>query len=321
MKLRKSSAVFAAAMLAAVAAHSQEANPPSLAEQTKQITQKSTINVETISPQIRRIKFTNPPLNFIVPETLSSLNEAVKSLSRDDDVKVVIFTSDVPGYFFNHFDLNEFPNFLRQSSGNSKPMWVDLISNLANAPFISIASIHGRTQGGGDELALAFDLRYASQEKAVFGQPEVGIGLFPGGGSTDHLARLVGRDRAMEILLTSDDYNAADAERYGWITRAVPEQDLDRFVDKIAARLATFDKTALSTTKRRINAAAFPSDVELLNSYGQFAKSVSWPGLQPRVQIFGRIMQEAGPMKVESNLGRYVGEGNKQLQVEQARVK
>lgn len=321
MKILRSSIVFATAMVAAVAAHSQETNRSNLAEQAKQTIQKSTISVETVSPQIRKIKFSNPPLNFIVPETLSSLNEAVKALSRDEDVKVVIFTSDVPGYFFNHFDLNEFPNFLRQGSSSSKPMWVDLISNLANAPFISIASIHGRTQGGGDELTLAFDLRYASLEKAVFGQPEVGIGLFPGGGSTDHLARLVGRDRSLEILLTSDDYNAAAAERYGWVTRAVPDQDLDRFVDNIAARLATFDKTALSTTKRRINAAVFPSDVELLNSYAQFAKSVSWPGLQPRVQIFGQMMQEQGPMKVESDLGRYVGEGNKQLQARQAHAK
>jgi len=319
--LNLSAAVLAAALVTVTAAHSQESIKPPGTEAAGQAHQKSTISVETVSPEIRKIRFSNPPLNFIVPETLSSLNEVIKSLSKDDKVKVVIFTSDVSGYFFNHFDTSEFPNFLSQVAGNSKPLWVDLVSNLANAPFITIASIHGRTQGGGDELALALDLRYASKERAVFGQPEVGLGIFPGGGGTDHLARLVGRDRALEILLSSDDYTAETAEKYGWITRAVPEQYLDGFVAKMAKRLATFDKTALLTTKKQINASAFPDEAALLNSYGQFVKSVSWPGLQPRMQLFGRMIQEVGPAKVESNMGRYIGEGNQQLQAEQASKK
>jgi enoyl-CoA hydratase/carnithine racemase len=168
-----------------------------------------------------------------------------------------------------------------------------------------------------DELTLAFDLRYASKEKAVFGQPEVGVGLYPGGGSTDHLTQLVGRDRALEILLTSDDYDAETAEKYGWITRAIPDAKLDDFVARLAARLATFDKTALATTEKKVNASVFPSEAALLASQGEFAKSLSWPGLQPRMQVFGRLYQQHGPLKVESNLGYYVGEGNKQVSAQQ----
>jgi enoyl-CoA hydratase/carnithine racemase len=301
--------LLAATVLTCGVAHAQTPNSPPAAVRLA----PATINVETVSPEIRVVKFANPPVNLITPETLSSLNRVVKDLGKDEAVKVVIFTSGVDGYFFNHFDMNAFPNFLSQTGDNAKPLWVELITNLSNAPFITIASIHGRTQGGGDELALAFDLRYASREKAVFGQPEVGIGLFPGGGGPDHLAKLAGRDRALEVFLTADDYDAETAEQFGWVTRTLPDAELDGFVSRLARRLATFDKTALVTTKRHINAAAAPNEAELLRSYSQFTKSLSWPGLQQRMPVFGQIIQKVGPEKVESNLGYYVGEGNRQL--------
>ncbi|WP_328437308.1 enoyl-CoA hydratase/isomerase family protein [Streptomyces sp. NBC_00444] len=121
---------------------------------------------------------------------------------------------------------------------------------MTKAPFISIAAIRGRTRGGGNELALACDLRYASREQALFGQPEVASGLLPGGGS-ERLPRLIGRDRALEAILGSDDYDADLAERYGWITRALPDAELDSFVEGMAARLASFD-----TCRRAVDAAA-----------------------------------------------------------------
>ena len=195
-------------------------------------------------------------------------------------------------YFFNHFDTSEFPNFLSQVGANAKPLWVELITSLSNAPFVTIASIHGRTQGGGNELTLAFDLRYASKEKAIFDQPEVAIGLFPGGGGTDMLTRLAGKDRALEAFLSADEYNAELAEKYGWVTRAIPDTQLDGFVEKMANRLASFDKTALITTKRQINGVALPKEADLLNSYAEFTKSLSWPGLQQRMPAFGKMYQE-----------------------------
>ncbi|HEX8406357.1 MAG TPA: enoyl-CoA hydratase/isomerase family protein [Duganella sp.] len=314
--ITRAAAVMAAAILVTVPAHAQQSTARAHGGEPSAATtaQKSTISVERISAAIRTVKFANRPFNLIIPETLSALNEAVKALGKDDDVKVVVFTSEVPGFFFNHFDMNEFPNFLSQVGADSKPLWVELISNLSKAPFISIASIHGRSQGGGDELALAFDLRYASKEQAVFGQPEVGLGLFPGGGATGHLARLIGRDRALEVLLGSDDYNAESAEKFGWITRAIPDAELDGFVARIAARLASFDKTALATTKRQINAVAYPSEAERLGTYIEFTKSLSGPGLQQRLPVFGKLIQEVGPLKVENDLGYYIGLGNQRLQ-------
>lgn len=293
------------------AASAQEANA---ADSPAPASAKSTINVERLSASIAKVHFSSAPINFIVPETIVSLNEAVKVLSKDDQIKVVIFVSDMKGYFFNHFDTNQFPAFLAQRGADNRPLWVELITNLSNAPFVSIAAIRGRTQGGGNELALAFDLRYASKEKAIFDQPEVGIGLFPGGGGTDMLTRLAGRDRALEAFLSSDDYNAELAEKYGWVTRALPDAQLDGFVDKLAHRLASFDKTALLTTKQRINEMAFPKESERMASYAAFTKSLSWPGLQQRLPVFGKMYQDVGLEKVEGNMGYYIGEGNKQVQ-------
>jgi enoyl-CoA hydratase/carnithine racemase len=220
----------------------------------------------------------------------------------------------VAGYFFNHFDLTQFQNFVAQKGVDNKPLWVELISNLSNAPFITIASIKGRTQGGGDELTLAFDLRYASREKAVFNQPETGVGLYAGGGGTNLLPRLVGRDRALEVFLSSDDYNADLAERYGWVTRTLPNAELDAFVNKLANRFATFDKTALLTVKKQVNSITLPPEAELQNSYNEFLKSLSWQGLQLRMPIFGGMYGKYGIEKVEQNMGFYIGEGNRQLQ-------
>jgi len=270
--------------------------------------------VKTISPEIREVSYANPPFNFIEPQTLVELNQVVKDVAKDDRVKVVIFSSSVTGFFYNHFDMGQFPAFVGQVGADSKPLWVGLISNLENAPFVTIASIRGRTQGGGDELTLAFDLRYASKEKAIFNQPEVGIGLFPGGSGPDHLARLVGRDRTIEAFLSADDYNAETAESFGWVTRALPDAELDAFVMKMANRLSTFDKTALVATKRHINALTLPTEADRVATYNQFVQSLSWPGLQQRMGVFGAIYQKDGPQKVENNIGYYVGAGNAQLQ-------
>jgi enoyl-CoA hydratase/carnithine racemase len=205
-------------------------------------------------------------------------------------------------------------NFAAQRTTDGKPMWVDLITNITNAPFITIASIKGRTQGGGDELTMAFDLRYASKELAVFEQPEIGVGLFPGGGGTNILPRLIGKDRALEVFATGNDYDALTAEKYGWITRTLPNTELDAFVDKLANRLATFDKTALVTVKQQLNLAGAPTETERLASYTEFLTSLSWSGLQLRVPVFGAMYGKIGVEKVEQNMGFYLGEGNKEVQ-------
>jgi Enoyl-CoA hydratase/isomerase len=161
------------------------------------MTHESTITLERRTPKIASVTFANPPANLIVSETVTRLDEILRELDDDPDIQVVIFTSGVPDFFFNHFDLAAARDFPVPQGEEAVPMWTDIVLRLSRAPYITIASIRGRTRGGGNELALAFDLRYASREKAIFGQPEVGGGLLPGGGSMERLPRTIGRDLAL----------------------------------------------------------------------------------------------------------------------------
>ena len=186
---------------------------------------------------------------------VSALHAVVKDMDRDPGVKVIVFKSEIEDYFINHFDLSKAKDFPMESTNPPFPTWVDLVLRLSKSPVISIASIRGRTRGGGNEFSLACDLRYASTEKAMFGQPEVGSGILPGGGGTERLPRLVGRDRALELILSSQDYSADDAERFGMVTRALPDHELDAFVEALAARLSGFDKQSLAAAKAQVNRA------------------------------------------------------------------
>jgi len=274
----------------------------------------STITVERATPKIVKIKFANPPVNLIIPETVTRLHEVVKELCEDESVHVVIFTSGIADYFYNHFDLtrmSEFPEDLESSEANGISVWTDLVIRLSKAPFISIGAIRGRTRGGGNELSLAFDLRYASREKAFFGQPEVGSGVIPGGGGSERLPRLIGRDRALEVILSSEDYDADIAERYGWVTRAIADKDLDSFVDAMASRLASFDKTALTAAKMQINRATLPPDADLQAAYTEFLASLSFPGFKPRAAKFVKFLTELGIHDIEKRLGHYIGIASK----------
>lgn len=264
------------------------------------------VTVEVVSPKIRRVNFANPPANVIGPETVSRLHEVVKTLSEDPTVQVVVFTSSVPRFFFNHFDLVQASRFPSLPGDPGTPTWVDLVLRLSKAPFVSIASIRGRTRGGGNELSLAMDLRYASREEAFFGQPEVGTGIIPGGGGGERLPRLVGRDRALEVILSSNDYDADTAERYGWVTRTVPDAQLDGVVAAMAERLATFDKAAIVAAKAQVNRASLPPDADLQAAYAEYSRSLGLPGFRERMTRLGRFMAEKGP-EVELRLGNYLG--------------
>ncbi|NJP75474.1 enoyl-CoA hydratase/isomerase family protein, partial [Streptomyces sp. C1-2] len=157
--------------------------------------------IHTASPNIRRVTFANGAANVVGADTIEELSDVIDTLSADSRVQVVIFDSATPGYFYNHADLTQFEGLLTQQAEDGTALFIDVAERLTSAPFVSIASIRGRTRGGGDELALAFDLRYASREEAIFCQPEVGTGLLPGGGAGARLPRLIGRDRALEVLL------------------------------------------------------------------------------------------------------------------------
>jgi enoyl-CoA hydratase/carnithine racemase len=176
---------------------------------------------------------------------------------------------------------------------------------LATTPVVTIAKIRGRNRGGGSEAALAFDLRFASREKAVFGQPEVGAGMFPGGGALERLPLLVGRARALEIILGSDDFDADTAAQYGWINRALPDDELDDFVETLARRIASFDKAALAEAKRLVNRRALPRAEDLIETQESFLAAFSWPSLRERGARLRRRAAEVGP-DFELRFGHYL---------------
>jgi enoyl-CoA hydratase/carnithine racemase len=268
------------------------------------------IKLDKRTPQLWQVTIANPPFNLVVPEMVSALHSVVKDMDRDPEVKVIIFKSEIEGYFINHFDLSKAQDFPIESTNPPSPTWVDLVLRLSRSPVISIASIRGRTRGGGNEFSLACDLRYASAEKAQFGQPEVGSGILPGGGGSERLPRLAGRDRALEIILSSQDYGAGDAERFGMVTRALPDNELDTFVEALAARLSGFDKQSLAGAKAQVNRATLPPDADFLAAYAEYSQSLAWPGFQARRPRMAKLAAEYGREELELRLGHYIGLAN-----------
>src|SRR5262249_3626129 len=198
-----------------------------------------------------RVTFDNPPLNIFGPETIPQLNEIITALETDERVKAVVFDSAVEGFFLTHYDFLaklEDTTSLPPGRTGLQPL-PDMLVRLSRVPVVSIASIRGRATGVGSELALASAMRFASREKAILSQWEVGAGLVPGGGPMARLPRLIGRGRALEVLLGADDIPGDLAELYGYVNRALPDEELDAFLDTLAGRSAWFDKQPITHTK------------------------------------------------------------------------
>jgi enoyl-CoA hydratase/carnithine racemase len=220
-----------------------------------------------------------------------------------------VFDSAVEGFFLTHYDfLAPLEDSTRIPPGRTGLQALpDMLARLSRAPVVSIASIRGRATGVGSELALASDMRFASREKAVLSQWEVGAGLVPGGGPMARLPRLIGRGRALEVLLVADDINAELAELYGYVNRAFPDAELDAFVDALAMRIASFDKQAIAETKRLVDVASLPSDAEIRPEWDAFLAALNRPASQKRI----KALMERGfhrPGDVENRLGFYVGQ-------------
>src|SRR6201985_2895126 len=215
-------------------------------------TKAAQVRLDRVTPSHCRVVLDNPPLNLMGPEFVPQSRDIVTVLENDDRVKVVVFESAVDGFFLNHSDfLADFDELTAIPQGpTGLEAWPDVLVRLTRAPFVSIALIRGRATGNGSELALACDLSFASLEKALFSQFEVGVGLVPGGGPMARLPRIMGRGRALEVLLSADDIRGADAERLGYVNRALPEAELDDFVAALATRIASFDKWAIANPKR-----------------------------------------------------------------------
>jgi enoyl-CoA hydratase/carnithine racemase len=246
------------------------------------------------------ITFSNPPINMFVPETIVELSELMTALETDPSVKVVVFESANPDFFIAHLDVNkaaERPEVI--------VLWRDFVLRLSSAPVVSIAKIRGRTRGIGNEFVLACDMRFAGRQTALFGNPEIGVGLVPGGGALEWLPRLVGRSRALEIVLSGDDFDADIAERYGWVNRTLNDEDLDSFVDTLVRRLASFDREALAAAKAQVNRFGKPTAAELQSSNDMIFNALAWPTAQARrakVRGIGYGVRS----DFELNFGRYL---------------
>jgi enoyl-CoA hydratase/carnithine racemase len=215
------------------------------------------------------------------PEMVREFQELIDALEADEQVRVVVFGSAVDGYFLNHSDftakLEDLTSMPEGSTG--LPPWPDFLTRLTRLPVASIALIRGRATGNGSEITLACDMSLASLEKTIISQWEVGVGVVADGGPMARLPRLIGRNRALEVLLSSEDITADQAEAYGYINRALPDANLDAFVDALATRIAKFDKCAIANTKRLVN-TSLPPDVELGAGWDACIASLGRPAAQ-----------------------------------------
>ena len=261
------------------------------------------------SPAYWRVTFNHPPLNIFGPDAIPQLNEIITALETDAHVKVVVFDSAIQGFFLTHYD---FLAKLEDTTGlpagptGLQPL-PDMLVRLSRAPVASIASIRGRATGVGSELALACDMRFASREKAILSQWEVGAGVVPGGGPMARLPRLMGRGRALEVLLGADDIPGDLAELYGYVNRSLPDADLDAFVESLATRIASFDKRAISETKRFADVASLPPDFEIAPEWDVCFASIMRPAARERIK---KLMERGfhKPGDVEDRLGYHVGQ-------------
>jgi enoyl-CoA hydratase/carnithine racemase len=196
-----------------------------------------------------------PPMNLLGPELVRDLVSLIRRAEAEDAVKVVVFKSADPDYFISHVDLTRISEYRAEAAAlTGEPSIAALFRHLSASRLVTIAQIDGRVRGAGSEFVLACDMRFAARETAIFGQFEAAFGQVPGGGAAQYLTRLLGRGRALEVMLSADDYDADLAERYGWINRALPAEALDTFVKAIARRIAAFPAAGLLAVKQRVNA-------------------------------------------------------------------
>jgi enoyl-CoA hydratase/carnithine racemase len=260
------------------------------------------------SPAYWRVTIDNPPINVMGPEMVRQFQELIYALEADEQVRVVVFDSAVEDYFLNHSDFfAKLEDLTSMPAGpTGLPPWPDFLVRLTRAPFASIALIRGRATGNGSELTLACDMSFASREKAILSQWEVGVSLVAGGGPMARLPRLIGRNRALEVLLSSEDIRGEQAEAYGYVNRALPDADLDAFVEAFATRIAGFDKWAIANTKRLVN-TSLPPDVELAAGWDACMGSITRPAAQERI----KALMASGfhkPGDVENRLGYHIGQ-------------
>jgi enoyl-CoA hydratase/carnithine racemase len=263
------------------------------------------LSVTKESPSFWRVSFDNPPVNLYDAQTIIETRALIDAAENDSALTVIVFESANPDYFIAHWDLTD---DLARLADQPPPVtgqhpFIDVLVRLSKLPVLTISKIRGRARGAGSEFLLATDVRFASRERTLIGQFEMGAGSVPpGGGAPARLPRLVGRGRALEILMGADDFDGDLAERYGYVNRAVPDADLDEFVTAFANRVARADRATLAEMKAWVDALTLPDDREYPPQAEAFAARLATPRVQSWAgSAFAAGLQQPGDL--EERLG------------------
>jgi enoyl-CoA hydratase/carnithine racemase len=246
-----------------------------------------------------------PPMNLQGPELIRDLVSLIQRAEADDTIRVIVFKSADPDYFISHVDVTRIKDNREAAAKLDGDASIGMVlRHLSASRLITIAQIEGRVRGVGSEFILACDMRFAARETAIFGQFEPAFGVIPGAGAVQHLTRLMGRGRALEVMLSADDYDAGLAERYGWINRALPARELDDFVRSLALRIASFPAAGQAVVKNRVNAIALASPEDIRRDSDLFIEGVSAPEYERRMQA--AMSRGFQTRDAEMNLGQLV---------------
>lgn len=245
------------------------------------------------TPRYWRAVFDYPPFNVVDGDVFQALQDLLVRMETTESLRVVVFESALPDFYLSHFDLTgRLGNVMSAIGPTGLPILMDTFVRLTKAPVVSLARIRGCVRGVSSEFVLACDMRFASRENTKLGHPELGVGLHPGGGGTERLPHLVGRGRALEIVLSANDFNGDTAERYGYVNRSLPDAELDGFVDTLARRIGSFDRRALVAAKNLVNEVSLPPFDRLLDAFTSFGTALGWPEAQNRINtVLGRGLQ------------------------------
>src|ERR1700740_92591 len=231
------------------------------------------------TPGYWRAIFDYPPFNVVDGDVFQALQDLLVRMETTETLRVVVFESALPDFYLSHFDLTgRLGNVMSAIGPTGLPILMDTFVRLTRAPVVSLARIRGCVRGVSSEFVLACDMRFASRENLKLGHPELGVGLHPGVGGTERLPHLVGRGRALEIVLSANDFDGDTAERYGYVNRSLPDAELDGFVDALARRIASFDRRALVAAKHLVNEVSLPPFDRLLDAFTFFEQALGWRG-------------------------------------------
>ena len=246
----------------------------------------SAIGVSIDEAGVAVVTIDHPPINLITLDVFIDLARAIERLAGDDDVRALVLRSADPDWFIAHFDVEAILSFpTDQPQPTELNGFHAMCEQLRTMPKPTIAQIAGRVGGGGSEVALSCDMRFATPD-AVFSQPEVALGILPGGSGTVRLPRLIGRSRALEVILGCDDVDAATAERWGWINRVIPDDDITTFVDRLAGRIASFPAHAVGAAKASVVRSEIDVVDQLLGEGAAFNATLAEPSAQSAMRRF-----------------------------------